>query len=348
MADFTVSPLRSSTEIAMERAKNMGSGITQAAANTTEQAAATFSKPLKSATEIAMERANNIGANATKTVTSEATQTATNVVDDAAKPGLWQRTKDFFNKFKPGKGTANVADDAAKTGRIAGAADWLTGKATKVGTMGETLTKKSAEYAGKAGTAGSRTLTQTGNLVASKSTGYAGSALEFLGKRSAGAVTGGVAAAAFEVFDEYSEVKQGFKEGRGLAQLGQSTVEVAGTGVGAGLGVAAGMAIGALGGPLGIIAGGLIGGWLGEKFGNKIGDNVGTAVFGENKAARLERTQKDMSDLGLVQQAPTQIGFTGNPAMANPFPANNNNQYLAALLANDPQFMQELMAKGLL
>ncbi len=163
--------------------------------------------------------------------------------------------------------------------------------------------------------------------LASKS-GVLGSVGNFLGKIPGYAGFAGLIAGAFEAIGEIPEIFRGFKEGtgRGFLQLGQSGTEVAGTTAGATAGAVGGAALGvtvglktagvaaaalAWAGPVGLAIGGGIGllagaatflgvSALGTKVGHSIGENVGTAVFGENKADKLAKVQKDMRELGLT------------------------------------------------
>lgn len=101
-----------------------------------------------------------------------------------------------------------------------------------------------------------------------------------------------VLVAGLETIKQVPQVFEGFKQGRGGAQLGNSAIDVASVTAGAWGGFAAGAKAGALAtswtaNPLiigaGTIIGGLGGAFLGTSVGKKVGNVAGKFFFGENK-----------------------------------------------------------------
>lgn len=83
-----------------------------------------------------------------------------------------------------------------------------------------------------------------------------------------------VAGAFIAAITEVPDVIDGFKEGRGLAQIAKSVTKVGAAGVGAAIGGAIGSVVPVVGTAIGAIAGGFVG--------DLIGDKIGGGLFGSN------------------------------------------------------------------
>lgn len=141
----------------------------------------------------------------------------------------------------------------------------------------------------------------TANTVATKASGVLGK----LGGLSNATVWGGAVAAAFEVPD----VIEGFKEGRGAAQIGKSASVVGGAIGGMALGTAIGTAICPVAGSaIGAVAGFLISGAC-ALAGSWLGGKVGSGLFGDNKKSLFggsdehKVTQEEVEAALAAQQA---------------------------------------------
>ena len=237
----------------------------------------------------------------------------------------------------------------------------------KIGNVGGILTKGASKLNGIA------EATKQGELFASKgkTIGRLASGLKTL--KGAAAVKGASALealkgvpkvfafipAALETLHQIPEMFEGFKEGRGGAQIGNSAMDVAGVAGGAWGGYAAGSALatGALGlataiglisNPVGWVVGGValaggIGGAIaGTKIGKKIGSIVGKFFFGENHKTKMQ---------------PQQIAQQQTPAhAANPYTTMTNGAGMNPMMYNpmmmpgffdlppqDQMFVQQLM-----
>ena len=151
---------------------------------------------------------------------------------------------------------------------------------------------------------------------------FASGAAKFLGKM--GAVAKGIplVGVAISTLCELPAIFEGFKEGRGAAQIMKSGAAVTGTTVGSIVGAAAGSLLG----PVGTLIGGAAGGWLG----NIIGDKIGGGLFGSNRNEQPAASHSPAPAYAM-QQAPRQFGSVTNPNGMAPFDINNPLQGLPPL-----------------
>lgn len=149
--------------------------------------------------------------------------------------------------------------------------EWLKTPKCLQGSVGDTVVfQKSAELAEK-GIAKFAEGAAEGSLKA----GIASKATSLLGKMGAVSKKIPVIGVAISAALELPDVVEGFKEGRGAAQVMKSGSVVTGTTVGAVVGAALGSFIPGPGNIIGGIVGGIAGEWLGRK--------LGSGLFGSNK-----------------------------------------------------------------
>lgn len=89
-----------------------------------------------------------------------------------------------------------------------------------------------------------------------------------------------VLACVFAVASEYTNIRDGFKNGEGLEQLGRSGITVGATVAGSAIG---GALLAPIIPPLGSIVGATIGGMIGSK----VGKAIGNGIFGKSKKDRM-------------------------------------------------------------
>jgi len=265
---------------------------------------------------------------------------------EKAGQSIWQRatqkTRDFFSKNGAGK-AANITDDVAKTPLRTRAFNWMNTPSENLGKWGGKLSGVSDDLAAKAiEKGGTETIKGAVTHASAQTAGVGSKALGILGKIPKLPLIAGGIELAIQAF----EFPQALKEGRGGEQLANSSIKVAATGASAFAGMKAGALIGtAIGGPIGTAVGavaglgiGIVGSWLGGK--------VADGLFSSKKQLMAESKAPEQQTQAIANPFATQTGTTGQVAI--PGGINSNNQYLAALLANDPQFAQQLMAQGLL
>ena len=154
---------------------------------------------------------------------------------------------------------------------------------------------------------------------------FASGAAKFLGKIGSVAKGFPLVGVAISTLCEIPAIFDGFKEGRGAAQIMKSGAAVTGTTVGSIVGAALGSLIPIPGMTL---VGGAAGGWLGNLIGNKLGGSL----WGNNKAEQpVAAAAHYQAPAYAVQQAPRQFGSVTNPNGMASFDINNPLQGLPPL-----------------
>lgn len=150
--------------------------------------------------------------------------------------------------------------------------------------------------------------------------GFASKASAFLGRMGNVSTKIPVIGVALTALCELPAVFEGFKEGRGLAQIAKSATAVTGATVGS----IAGAAVGSLLGPVGT----WVGGAVGAMVGNWVGDKIGGGLFGKNQDnAKIADAPHNMQR----QQMPAQFGQMTAPSSAPGSMMFNINNPLAGL-----------------
>jgi hypothetical protein len=155
---------------------------------------------------------------------------------------------------------------------------------------------------------------------------------------SAGAIGGGVLAAGFAGYDEWSEnAAMGMSTGENVGRTG---AKATGAGLGAWGGAAAGAAIGSVVPIVGTLIGGLIGGVVGSFAGSEVGEALGDAIWGDERASeKAVSSSYDMSKISdgimfhpndkfmKVNDAITVAGTStsGNNKLAQELSSGNNS-----------------------
>ena len=122
------------------------------------------------------------------------------------------------------------------------------------------------------------------------------------GLRSGGAIGGGILAAGFAGYGEYSENSA---MGMGTGEnVGRTAAKGAGAGLGAWGGAAAGAAIGSAVPIIGTLIGGLVGGAIGAFAGSELGESIGDTIYGnESRTAKSggkgQNSAVDFKSLGM-------------------------------------------------
>lgn len=212
------------------------------------------------------------------------------------------------------------APNAAKAGWGTRAFQWLSTPFTTLNNWSTSLATKGTELAAKAGTAGSRTLGQIGNLILGKSAEYGSKALSFLSKVPKLPLIGGVIETVVELPKIFTAEK-----GKGASQLGNSVTRIAATTGSAWAGLKAGAAIGAVvgGGIPGAIVGGIVGIGVG-MVGSLLGHEVADWAFDTGKNKQAQQTATTQTTM------PTQNPY----AVAT---STNMDPNLMAAMLQDPQ-----------
>ncbi|MEI8388916.1 MAG: hypothetical protein WCG23_03415 [bacterium] len=152
---------------------------------------------------------------------------------------------------------------------------------------------------------------------------FASGATKFLGKIGSVAKGFPLVGVVISTLCEIPAIFDGFKEGRGAAQIMKSGVAVAGTTVGA-------IALAALAAnPVSLTA--LALGAVGGIAGNWIGDKIGGGLFGSNRNEQPAAAAHSPAPAYAAQQAPRQFGSVTNPNGMASFDINNPLQGLPPL-----------------
>ena len=168
-----------------------------------------------------------------------------------------------------------------------------------------------------------------------------------------GTVSRGIPGAALVLssLGEIGNVVQGFKEGRGLAQIADSACKVTGITVGSAVGAgAAALALGLIASnPVGWVVGGvgLIGAIAGASYGGKIGDKIGDIPAGliEGLGLSAKKTEEVTTHKVFSSEQQAQKQMTDEQlriAIFQQLLARNNNPF-AALQLNQERYSQEQM-----